>query len=197
MYVFPVRYNDPTGHCVGVLAGVDTVACVAIGTIAVEALLIGATVTVINSEPFQESVDSTGEAIRDLIRQGVTKAFPADEPIGSSTPPGTDLEAGSEFGDGTLTTPGNSLETIIPNARLDLPLERPEVLGDNILRSSRELAKNMGKAGMKRPRFSAAHHIVAENDPRAAQARGILQREGIGINRCNKWCLFTKKSLCS
>ncbi|MCB9654684.1 MAG: AHH domain-containing protein [Deltaproteobacteria bacterium] len=37
-------------------------------------------------------------------------------------------------------------------------------------------------AGHVRPASSAAHHIVADNAPAAAQTRAILQRFGIGIN---------------
>jgi|CZKV01.1.fsa_nt_gi RHS repeat-associated protein len=48
--------------------------------------------------------------------------------------------------------------------------------------SSRVLGRNLEDAGTARPLDSAAHHIVAGNDPRAAQARAILQNEGIGIN---------------
>jgi hypothetical protein len=48
--------------------------------------------------------------------------------------------------------------------------------------SSSTLARNMQNAGRPRPPNSEAHHIVAGNDPRAAQSRAILQRAGIDIN---------------
>lgn len=48
--------------------------------------------------------------------------------------------------------------------------------------SSSELANNMIDDGRPRPPNSDAHHIVAGSDPRVAQARAILRREGIGIN---------------
>ncbi len=44
------------------------------------------------------------------------------------------------------------------------------------------LGRNMQAKGVKRPSDTAAHHIVAGNDRRAAQARAILAREGIDIN---------------
>ncbi len=44
--------------------------------------------------------------------------------------------------------------------------------------SSKELSKNLGGT----PKNEAAHHIVAGNDGRAAEAREILKREGIPIN---------------
>ncbi|MEZ6192087.1 MAG: LamG-like jellyroll fold domain-containing protein [Phycisphaerales bacterium] len=55
-----------------------------------------------------------------------------------------------------------------------------QTLGKNP--NSATLAENMNQAGITRPNNSAAHHIVAGNDRRAARARGILQREGIDIN---------------
>lgn len=48
--------------------------------------------------------------------------------------------------------------------------------------SSRLLGENLEATGVSRPANSAAHHIVAGDDIRAAQARAILQREGIDIN---------------
>ncbi len=48
--------------------------------------------------------------------------------------------------------------------------------------SSRKLASNLIGAGIKRPLNAHAHHIVAHGDARAAQARAILQKAGIGID---------------
>jgi RHS repeat-associated protein len=48
--------------------------------------------------------------------------------------------------------------------------------------SSTKLAENLESAGIPRPPDSAAHHIVAGSDPRAAPARAILENEGININ---------------
>ena len=42
--------------------------------------------------------------------------------------------------------------------------------------------QNMEDAGITRPADTAAHHIVAGSDARAAEARAILGRECIGIN---------------
>jgi hypothetical protein len=53
--------------------------------------------------------------------------------------------------------------------------------GINIPSSSR-LGSNMERAGRSRPPNSAAHHIVAGTDRRAAEARAILRDAGIGIN---------------
>ncbi len=49
--------------------------------------------------------------------------------------------------------------------------------------ASADLARNMEAAGMgSPPAQSAAHHIVAYDDPRAAPARAVLSREGIDVN---------------
>jgi len=48
--------------------------------------------------------------------------------------------------------------------------------------SSAALGQNLEDAGIVRPSDSAAHHIVAGRVPLAAEARSILQSEGIGIN---------------
>lgn len=48
--------------------------------------------------------------------------------------------------------------------------------------SSSRLGSNMLARGMHRPDESAAHHIVAGGDRRAAGARAQLARFGIGIN---------------
>ena len=49
--------------------------------------------------------------------------------------------------------------------------------------SSEVLGRNLEASGTQRPSNTAAHHIVAGDDPRAAVARGILAREGIDINQ--------------
>jgi hypothetical protein len=48
--------------------------------------------------------------------------------------------------------------------------------------SSRALGQALEAAGHVRPAGSAAHHIVAGNARAASQARGVLQRFGIGVN---------------
>ena len=48
--------------------------------------------------------------------------------------------------------------------------------------SSRELGKNLEGAGNKRPPETAAHHVVAGDDPRAGAARDVLKKFDIGIN---------------
>ena len=55
---------------------------------------------------------------------------------------------------------------------------------DNVLEvaSSTKLGRNLKNAGVIRPDNSAAHHIVAGTDKRAALARALLEREGIAIN---------------
>jgi hypothetical protein len=100
--------------------------------------------------------------------------------------------------------PDNSLHTIPDNPPLEIPviagipapveppwtddyssvaappLEIPMFMtarGD-----STKLAENMIGAGMERPAETAAHHIVASSDPRAAFARGVLSGVGININ---------------
>ncbi len=40
----PVRYTDPSGHCIGVLAGLDTIGCVGVGVIVGGTLLVTALV---------------------------------------------------------------------------------------------------------------------------------------------------------
>jgi RHS repeat-associated protein len=48
--------------------------------------------------------------------------------------------------------------------------------------SSRILGQNLEDTGFSRPASSAAHHIVAGTDARAAEARALLQDQGIGVN---------------
>ena len=48
--------------------------------------------------------------------------------------------------------------------------------------SSRALGVALEASGVPRPAGYAAHHIAAGADPRAAIARGILSKFGIGIN---------------
>jgi len=48
--------------------------------------------------------------------------------------------------------------------------------------SAEKLAKNLIAAGYERPPGTAAHHIVAGNDSRAAGTREIFKSFGIGIN---------------
>jgi hypothetical protein len=48
--------------------------------------------------------------------------------------------------------------------------------------SSQILGRNLKKADFKRGDNEAAHHIVAGTAKKAAPARAILRREGIGIN---------------
>jgi hypothetical protein len=47
---------------------------------------------------------------------------------------------------------------------------------------SKILGDNLVKSGVARPPNTAAHHVVPVKDPRAAVARTILRREGIGID---------------
>ena len=84
---------------------------------------------------------------------------------------------------GSFILPGPSLDDAPePTTHiLDFPLVQPCV-SDHVLLSSRELADNMGKAGIPRSTDTAAHHIVAENERRAEEARRILNRFGVGIN---------------
>ena len=51
-----------------------------------------------------------------------------------------------------------------------------------VVPSSRSLGRALEAAGHVRPPGSAAHHIVAGNAARAAPARAVLDRFGIGIN---------------
>jgi RHS repeat-associated protein len=51
-----------------------------------------------------------------------------------------------------------------------------------IISSSKKLGENMVKSGIKRGVGEAAHHIVAGNAAKAAPARVILKKFGIGIN---------------
>jgi RHS repeat-associated protein len=48
--------------------------------------------------------------------------------------------------------------------------------------NSRALAKNMIKDGVERPLNTAAHHIVAIGDERAAVARALLEKAGVHID---------------
>lgn len=56
------------------------------------------------------------------------------------------------------------------------------------------LAENLEAVGKVRPPNSAAHHVVAGTDPRAAQARAILQRDGIDINEAANGVFLPKNS---
>jgi hypothetical protein len=60
--------------------------------------------------------------------------------------------------------------------------------------NARILAQNLKKAGKIRPPNSAAHHIVAGNSPRAAEARAILKAEGIQINEASNGVFLPKNS---
>jgi RHS repeat-associated protein len=60
--------------------------------------------------------------------------------------------------------------------------------------SSAILSFNLLSAGINRPSQTAAHHIVAGNDPRAAEARSILKREGIDINEAVNGVFLPKNS---
>ncbi len=48
--------------------------------------------------------------------------------------------------------------------------------------ASKVLGRNMENSGTTRPAETAAHHIVAHDDPRAAPARAILARDNVNIN---------------
>ncbi len=58
--------------------------------------------------------------------------------------------------------------------------------------SSEVLGKNLEAVGKTRPSNSAAHHIVAGGDSRAAQAQAILKREGIDINEATNGVFLPK-----
>jgi hypothetical protein len=61
--------------------------------------------------------------------------------------------------------------------------------------NSRTLAKNIVKTtGKVRPVSTAAHHIVAGNDPKAKQVRKILEKHKIDINDADNG-VFLKKTL--
>jgi RHS repeat-associated protein len=60
--------------------------------------------------------------------------------------------------------------------------------------SSRVLSQNIEAAGTVRPPDSAAHHIVAGSDARAAEARAVLQREGVGINHADNGVFLPKNT---
>lgn len=60
--------------------------------------------------------------------------------------------------------------------------------------SSRILGQNMEDTGIIRPPDSAAHHIVAGTDARAAEARSVLKQEGIGINKAGNGVFLPKNS---
>jgi hypothetical protein len=51
--------------------------------------------------------------------------------------------------------------------------------------SSKKLSRNMEARGIQRTAKTAAHHIVAGNDPRAAEARDVLEKFKININDPN------------
>lgn len=71
-----------------------------------------------------------------------------------------------------------------PSARPDAGAE-PSTAGGIEHPSSRELGRNLEDAGFVRQAGDHAHHIVPGADPRAAEARRILEREGIGINEAD------------
>jgi hypothetical protein len=63
------------------------------------------------------------------------------------------------------------------------PLPEARGLGVFAASPSAILRKNMLAAGMDEPPGSAAHHMVAWDDKRAAISRAILQQVGIGVNQ--------------
>ena len=82
----------------------------------------------------------------------------------------------ADFADSTMSVVATAgAGALVQSARL-AAVTVPE------LASSRLLGANMQAAGTVRPVQSAAHHIVAGGDARAATARAVLQRFGIGIN---------------
>jgi hypothetical protein len=80
----------------------------------------------------------------------------------------------------TKTSPAGAKQNAVNVKQNATSPVKPQVLGKSA--SSEVLGKNLESTGMVRPSNTAAHHIAAGADPRAATARGILKREGIDIN---------------
>ncbi len=59
---------------------------------------------------------------------------------------------------------------------------------------STTLGKNLEATGITRPDNTAAHHIVAGTDKRAATARAILKKEGIDINAADNGVFLPRSS---
>ncbi|MFC7615671.1 AHH domain-containing protein [Actinokineospora soli] len=58
----------------------------------------------------------------------------------------------------------------------------PRVVTQAMPYSSKALGENLVRAGFSRPAQTAAHHIVAGGDSRAAAARAVLQRFGMSLD---------------
>ncbi len=56
------------------------------------------------------------------------------------------------------------------------------------------LGENLEAAGINRPSRSAAHHIVAWDDPRAAESRAILKRAGVDIDSADNGVFLPRGS---
>jgi hypothetical protein len=105
------------------------------------------------------------------------------------------LEASNLCSGETLTTFDNRTETITSVAIESAPAtvfnfevkatHTYFVTSDAVLvhnACATDLAANLEAVGESRPPETDAHHIVARNDGRAAQARAILQRENIDLD---------------
>ena len=177
----PLKYNDPSGHCVA--TAVDAVASVASGggalvlapsSVAFDAACWAAVVATIQlSADLADNPPAFPETSAPLSNESVP--LPAAEMQVYAQPVGADTELGA-----TGVAGGITQQAIGPIQSVS-PLPEVEPSGHVYAYSSR-LDRNMQQAGIVRPANAAAHHIVAQNDPRAAAARGVLAGAGIGVD---------------
>jgi hypothetical protein len=107
--------------------------------------------------------------------------------IGTKADDVADLGRVDELGDaGRLDDAGDA-------GRLDDAGTPPVVTRRN---ASRVLAQSMENAGTARPPGTAAHHIVAFGDDRAADARAILDSFGIDINDASNGVFLPCRKTC-
>jgi hypothetical protein len=189
----PMRYNDPTGHCSRVTAGsavmlADMGFCPGGGPSGHRGSGGGAVVLIAGGMTAVAAGYLIGQAVHDLVQDIGGDVTPDTGPAGS-TVHGDPLPVTSSASTSFPLADGGP-ETSIP-ASTGLFNDTLNVLADplpgvdptgHIYAYTSQLDKNMQAAGIVRPTDTAAHHIVAANDPRAARARGILAGAGIGIN---------------
>ena len=179
-----LNYNDPTGHCgvsavagpAGVVIDIPCWTSTAPAAAAGAATVVGAAGAVfavgyVLSEP---ALDYPAPFPETEIGE-MSASFPLPDSNTLSID-GIPLVTEETY---QLVTPDTGTEITSDNSGTTLT---PSQAGDNIVFSSRLLDRNMKSAGRARPPSSSAHHIVAQNDPRAATARAILIAAGVGMN---------------
>ena len=110
----PIMHSDPTGHCVGVLAGLDTLACVGLA-VGVAYVAVGA--LYIYDHYYAEHV---AEALEDLMTSFPTQSAPPAQPVNPGIPSNSPIEDNPVLAGPTLGQAATSADTTT-----SFPLESP------------------------------------------------------------------------